>query len=128
MSSFAPRCAFRLLAAGTWRGRRRGGFIFWLGGWLFRRRRTAGRLLTRCRRVLRPRQFSALFQPCLIIFRRIDNERSFHSVMTESAKLTANHFVSAGLDRPKPQRNERAGNCVSRDAHVRQTKIVDHIF
>src|SRR5438034_538866 len=30
--------------------------------------------------------------------------------MTESAELTANHFIIAGLDRFKPHRDARAGN------------------
>jgi hypothetical protein len=39
-------------------------------------------------------KFGALLEPCLVILRRIDHERPFHSVMAETAKLSANHFSS----------------------------------
>jgi len=48
--------------------------------------------------------------------------------MTKPTELTANDFVSASLDRLEPHRNERTGNRVRGDAHVRQEKIVNHIL
>src|SRR5438105_12158041 len=48
--------------------------------------------------------------------------------MTEAAKLTTDHFVTAGLDRLEPHWDDLAGNRVLRDAHVRQREIVDHIL
>src|ERR1700730_18330505 len=132
MSIFAPRCAFRLLAARTRRGRWRSGFVFWLSGGIFRFRRAAGRLLTRrrrgWRRILPAGKFGAFFQPGLIFSRLVDDDRSLHSVMTKPAKLATDHFVGSGLDRREPHRNERPGNCVSGNTHMRQAKIVNHIF
>ena len=46
-----------------------------------------------------PESSSAFLQPGLIIRGCIDHERPFHAVMAEAAKLAANHFVGAGLDR-----------------------------
>ena len=48
----------------------------------------------------------ALFQPLLIIGRFIDNQRSLHSGMTETAKLTTNNFVGSGFDRLEPHWNK----------------------
>jgi len=110
-------CATQIAAsaAGSRRSCRRWGFAFCF--------RSARR-----RRALGPGQFRAFFQPRLIICGAIDDDCSFHSVMTESAELSTNHFVSSGLDRFKPHRNERARNCVSCDAHVRKIEIVNHIL
>src|SRR5438876_1047175 len=80
--------------------------------WCGRRglRLSAGALRFGCtgrRRPLRTTgEFGALFQPRLVILRRIDHECAFHSVMPKTAKLAANHFVGPGLYRRKPDRNE----------------------
>ena len=74
------------------------------------------------------REFGAFFQPRLIILGRIDHERTFHSIMAEAAKLSANHFVGPGLEWREPDRNKRTGNRVTRDAHVWQKEIVDHVL
>src|SRR5205814_8231625 len=70
---------------------------------------------------------SALFQPCLIILRRINDDTALHTIMSETAKLPADHFVGAGLNRLKPHRNDRTGNRVLSDAHVRPTEIVNSV-
>src|ERR1700693_5037950 len=134
MSIFPPRSSKRLFAARTWRGLSR--LLFGLrGGILLLRRarrrdcarrwtgpRCAQWLLRRGRRTLCPSQFRAFFQPSLIFGRFVDHDCPFHSVMTETAELTANHLVIAGFDRFKPHWNERAGNRIRRNAHVRQAK------
>ena len=74
------------------------------------------------------RKLGTFLQPRLIIFRRIDDERAFHRVMSEAAELTANDFIRAGLNRFEPHGNDLARDRVLRDAHVRKTKIVNHIF
>src|SRR5919204_6595269 len=100
------------LRAGTWRWyRRRWLFCFrcagrrdrprcWANRWF------AGRTLRRRRRILLASQLRAFFQPLLVISRRIDDKSSLHSVVTETTKLAANHFVSTSLDRLEPHRNE----------------------
>src|SRR5207249_2871266 len=57
------------LSAGAWGRRERGGFVFRLSRWLvFRFRRTSWRP------ALRTGQLGALFEPGLIILRRIDHQ------------------------------------------------------
>jgi len=53
-------------------------------------------------------KFGALLEPRLVILRRIDHERPFHSGMAETAKLSANHFVAPGFNRREPNWNKRA--------------------
>src|SRR6266480_4936 len=110
------------LTAGSWRRCWLSWFVLLLRRWIFRFRRTSWRP------ALRTRQLGAFFEPRLIILRCIDHQGAFHAVMAKTAKLGANYFVSAGLERREPHRNERTGDCVRRDAHVRQKEIVNHIL
>jgi hypothetical protein len=48
--------------------------------------------------------------------------------VTKAAELSTYHFIRAGFERFEPHRNERTGNCVRGNAHVRQIEIMDHIF
>ena len=92
------------------------------------RRRLARRSRSRRRCALRSGKFHALLQPRLIIGRRIDDERAFHAVMAKATKLAANNFVSPGVDRPEPHRDDLSGNRVLRDAHIHKREIVNHIL
>src|SRR5581483_8021002 len=126
MSILAPRRERRLLSARTWR--RRGVFVLrQLRVADFRRARWRNCSRRRpclrgfARRTLCGRwgaggttsELGAFFQPRLIFVRLIDDERTLHSVMSETAKLAADDFVGAGLDRFKPHRDERARNGVA---------------
>ena len=73
-------------------------------------------------------QFSAFFQPRLIILRRIDHQCAFHPVMTKSAQLGTNYFVGSSLDWRKPNRNQGTGYRVARNPHIRYKVIVNHIL
>src|SRR5438045_8979579 len=48
--------------------------------------------------------------------------------MPEPAELTAHNFKLTGLDRLEPHRNDRARNRILRDAHRRQSEIVNHVL
>src|SRR5207249_10505580 len=74
------------------------------------------------------RELGALFEPRLIVLRRIHHKRAFHSIMAEAAKLAANHFVGAGLDWREPDRNERTRDRIARDPHTGHKEIVDDIL
>src|SRR5438477_4594102 len=67
-------------------------------------------------RRLRPGKFLPFLQPGLILRRIVHDERPFHAVMTEAAKLATDHFVTAGLDRLEPHWDDLAGNRVLRYA------------
>src|SRR5689334_21898725 len=78
----------------------------WDGAWSRSNGRFAGRTLGCRRRVLGACQFSALVQPGLIIGWAVDDDRALHSIMAKPAELTANNFVSPGLDWFEPHRNQ----------------------
>src|SRR4029453_16492660 len=48
--------------------------------------------------------------------------------MAQTSQLSANHFISPGLDWSEPQRDARTRNCIGSNPHARQEEIVDHIF
>src|SRR5437588_6455858 len=107
-------------------------FCVWIFGLRCSRRRSCSRRwIGRCAWQWRSWcacQFGTLLEPRLIILWRVDHQRALHSRMAETAKLTANHFVSSRLNWLEPHRNERTGDCVRRDAHARQEEVVDYIF
>src|SRR5205823_13415113 len=103
--------------AGWWDGR-------WRRSWW----RFAGRTLHRRRSCGRLRgHFSTFFQPGVVVLRCINDDTALHTVMPETTQLPAYHLIRAGLNWLKPHWNDRTGNCVLRDAHIWQTKIVNHI-
>ena len=63
-------------------------------------------------------KFDAFLQPGLIFFGRINYQRSLHRVVAEAAKLAADHFEGASLDRPEPHRDDLPRNGILRDPHI----------
>src|SRR6187551_70395 len=63
-------------------------------------RRFAWRTGERSRRALAAaRKFDLLLQPRLIISRSIDDQTPLHRIVTQPAKLAADHFEGSGFDR-----------------------------
>src|SRR5581483_1863133 len=73
-------------------------------------------------------KLDAFLQPRFVILRRVHNKRPFHSVVTQTAKLRADHLIGAGLDRSKPDRDEGTWNCIPADPHAWQKEIMNHIL